>query len=47
MRPEDDEKRQGPRAEKKGVSDSQGKATVREKQLGPVNSEARSANVRR
>ena len=32
-RPEEDEERQGPRAEQKGVSDSQGKVTVRERQL--------------
>ena len=44
-------KRQGTRTEQRGVSDSQGKVTVRERwllreELGPVDREARSASVR-
>ena len=50
-RPEEDEERQGSRAEQIGVNDSQGKAMVRERrllkeELGPVDQEARSANAR-
>ena len=33
MRPEEDEERQGPRAVNRGVSNSQGKAMVREGRL--------------
>ena len=50
-RPEEDELRQGPRAGQIRVSDSQEKVTVRvrrllKEELGPVDSEARSANAR-
>ena len=50
-RSEEDEERQGHRVEQRGVSDSQGKVTVRERrllkeELGPVDPEARSANTR-
>ena len=50
-RPEEDEERKGPGAEQKGISGSQGKVTVRERQLlkkdqRPVDQEARSPSAR-